>query len=223
MGWFTDLFGKRESNYNANENINGRSTNENYQNEETVREMRIWNLRNLFFAFWISVLLVAIAITAMAFIAPTTSARVILWAVISITEAIILFFLLEPGKLKEVQRSEVRIVEKEVPVIREVVRTIEKPVEVEKPVYRDVVRIVEKPVIKEAERPVYYPVQKTKKVATKKYAYVASSETKVYHKSACRLGKLIKRKYKEQSNSPSYFKNKKYKPCKSCITRQVKV
>ena len=34
---------------------------------------------------------------------------------------------------------------------------------------------------------------------------------------------FISQKYKEQSNSPSYFKNKKYKPCKSCITRQVKV
>jgi cell division protein FtsB len=219
MSWFTNLFKKKEENYN----INSENINEDYQNEETVREMKLWNMRNLFFAFWISVLLVAIAITAMAFISETTVARVILWAIISITEAIILFFLLEPGKLKEIERKEVRILEKEVPVIKEVIRTIEKPVEIEKPIYRDVVRIVEKPVIKEVERPVYYPIQKTKRVPAKKYAYVASNVTGVYHKSNCRLGKLIKRKYKEQSNSPSYFKNKKYKPCKSCITKQVKV
>lgn len=220
MGWFTNLFNKKEENYNVNEE----SINKDYQNEETIREMRLWNMRNLFFAFWICVLLVAIAITATAFIpSESTIARVVLWAVISIIAAIILFFLLEPGKLKEIERKEIRIVEKEVPVIKEVIRTIEKPVEVEKPVYRDVVRIVEKPVVREVERPVYYPIQKAKRVSAKKYAYVASNITATYHKSNCRLGKLIKRKYKEQSNNPSYFKNKKYKPCKSCITKQVKV
>jgi hypothetical protein len=223
MGWFTGWFKKKEDNQNFNTN-SATTQSKEYQNEEIIREINIWNLKNIFFAFWVSILFIAIAITAMGFIASTTNARIILWAILSVIYAIILFFLLEPGKLKEILRKEIKIVEKEVPVIREVVRTVEKPVEVEKPVFRDVVRIVEKPVIKEVERRVYYPVQKPKRaIATRRYNYVASNVNGVYHKSNCRLGKLIKKKYKEQSDSPSYFKNKKYKPCKSCITKQVKV
>ena len=80
--------------------------------------------------------------------------------VLTIAYAIILYFLLEPGLLREVNRSEVRTIEKQVdrPVIKEVIKNVDRPVvqikEVikEVPVYRDVIKTVEKPVIKEVIR-----------------------------------------------------------------------
>jgi hypothetical protein len=211
MGWSMNWFRKKED-----ESKNADSQDNNYQHMETVREIKLWNLRNIFFAFWIFILFIAIAIVAMVFIADDTNTRIVLWAILSVAYAIILFFLLEPGRLKEVLRKEIRTVEREVPIIKEVIRTVDRPVEVEveKPVY------IEKPIY--IEKPVYIE-RKKEKLVIPKYNYVASMLTKTYHKSNCRLGKSIKKKYKEHSNNPASFKKKKYKPCKSCITKQVKV
>ncbi|MBP7708738.1 hypothetical protein KA107_03555 [Candidatus Pacearchaeota archaeon] len=195
--------------------------NQDENTRETISEKRLWNLKNIFIAFWIFVLFIAIGI-ASAFVITTFTERVILWTVLVIIYAIILFFLLEPSKLREVERRETKTVEKEVirnvdrPVIKEVIKTVEKPV------YRDVVKTVEKEVIKEVDKPVYYPV-KGPKLNIPHYDYVASSLTGTYHKSNCRLSKSIKRKYRESTNDLSEFKKKGYKPCKFCVTKQVNV
>ena len=55
---------------------------------------------------------------------------------------------------------------------------------------------------------------------TSKLKYVGSIETKKYHKSNCRFSKLIKAKYRLESNEESFFKKKKFKPCKTCIKKK---
>ncbi len=50
-----------------------------------------------------------------------------------------------------------------------------------------------------------------------KSKYLGSTETRKYHLSSCRFSKLIKTPYKLESNDESFFKKKKFKPCKTCI------
>ena len=122
---------------------------------------------------------------------------------------IILSFLLEKKQMKS--------------IINMIIKTIEKPsIIIEKPVVREVVKEIEKPVIKEVEKPIYIEKPR-KKLNIPRYDYVASTETVTYHKSSCRLGKLIKRKYKLFSNDPNFFKKKNFTPCKVCIQKLVKV
>jgi Ca2+/Na+ antiporter len=52
------------------------------------------------------------------------------------------------------------------------------------------------------------------------YDYVGSNARRVYHKKTCRLAKLIKPKYKEQSNDLAFFKDRKYKACKICMSKK---
>lgn len=100
----------------------------------------------------------------------------------------------------------------EVEKIKEVIREvpIQIPVEnrtievVDRPVYRDRVQVVKSP---------------TRKLNIPKYNFVASSQEKRYHTRNCRLGKLIKNKFKVHSNSQAFFKRKKYKACKMCIKK----
>jgi len=121
--------------------------------------------------------------------------------------SIVLFFLLEPHILREIRHTFVQTVEK--PVIKEVIRTVEKPV----------IRTVERPV----EKKVYIQVErKRKKLNIPKYLYFGSDDTRTYHNRNCRFRKLIKRKNQEHSNSESYFKKKKYSPCKVCILKERK-
>jgi hypothetical protein len=86
--------------------------------------------------------------------------------------------------------------------IREVIK------EVDRPVLREV--------IKEVDRPVYIE-EKRERLVIPKYNYAASTQTKTYHKRNCRLGKLIKKKFKLQNNSETFFTRRKYKPCRVCI------
>jgi len=64
-----------------------------------------------------------------------------------------------------------------------------------------------------------YVEKKAKKLNIPRFAYVGSTETKHYHRRNCRLGKLIKNKYKEHSNTQSFFKKRGYKHCKMCIKK----
>ena len=136
------------------------------------------------------------------------TSRVLLWTVLVIIYAIILFFLLEPGILREIRSTQVRTIEK--PIIQTV----------ERPVVREVVRTVDRPVVRtvEVEKPVYIERPRTR-LSIPKYDYLGSSETMTYHRRTCRLGKLIKKKYKISNNSPVYFRSRKFKPCKVCIKR----
>lgn len=218
------LFQKKSDEKKGSEEV--AKTTEKQQNEHTVRERKIWNLKNIFIAFWIFVLFVAIAIIFVAFVASDFTTRVLLWTVLTIIYAVILFFLLEPTKLREIEKKEYRTVEK--PVYRDVIKEVEKPVyrdiikTVEKPVYRDVIKTVEKPVIKEVEKAVYYPVSKPK-LEIKRYAFVGSKLTHIYHKSSCRLGKSIKKKYKAYADDEKTFLSDKYHPCKICVLKERKV
>lgn len=53
-----------------------------------------------------------------------------------------------------------------------------------------------------------------------KYEYIGSILSKTYHKRTCRLGKLIKKKYKLSDNNVAFFKSKRFKPCKVCIKKK---
>lgn len=120
--------------------------------------------------------------------------------------AIALIFLFEPFKIREINHTIVRTVEK--PVVEKVF--------VDRPVIREVV--VEKPVYRDVVRNVYVSHKSSVKIP--KYNYLGSLQTKRYHARSCRLGKLIKRKYKISNNSKSFFVKKKFKACKICIKKK---
>ena len=102
---------------------------------------------------------------------------------------------------------------------------------VDRPVETIVEKIVEKPVVRFIERPqktriinrVRVVKQKSKSLNIPTYKFIGSNVTKVYHTHACRLGKLVKRKYKIHSNSKSFFKKKRFRPCKVCILKTKKI
>jgi hypothetical protein len=102
----------------------------------------------------------------------------------------------------------------EVEKIREVIKEV--PVMVQIPVENKTIEVVDRPVYRDVIRTVRSPVRK---LEIPRFEYVASSQEKRYHKRNCRLGKLIKKKFKVQSNSQTFFKRKKYKACKMCIKR----
>jgi len=97
-----------------------------------------------------------------------------------------------------------------------IIKYIEKPVE--KPVIKEVEKIVEKPVIKEVEKKVF--IERPKRPAPPKFKYKASTQSGTYHKTSCRLAKLIKPKYKITSNDIKDFERKGYKPCKVCLRKK---
>jgi hypothetical protein len=126
----------------------------------------------------------------------------------------------------------VRVVEREVPVEVERQVFVDRPVYVEKEVIKEVpiqvpfetktIQVVEK----EVKVPVYkdkivyktkYVERKRKKLNIPKYKFLASTQTRTYHKRICKFSKLIKNKYKLHSNAKSTFKKKHYKACKACI------
>jgi hypothetical protein len=129
-----------------------------------------------------------------------------------------------------IENKTIEVVEKPVEIIKEV--PIQIPIEnrtielvdhqvikrVEVPVYKRVevpiVHTVEIPVYKRIEKNVYI---KPKKLNIPKFNYLGSSETKTFHKRSCRLGKLIKRKYKVHNNSSAWFAKKHFKACKVCM------
>jgi hypothetical protein len=122
----------------------------------------------------------------------------------------------------------IRIVEK--PIIHEVPVEVEKEVikEIQVPIENRVIEVVEKPVIKEVfvEVPVEKKVtryiernHRSKKLNIPKFNFVGSSQAHRFHKRACRLGKLIKKKYKVHSNTKMFFKRKHFKACKACMKK----
>lgn len=118
-------------------------------------------------------------------------------------------------------------------VIKEVIKTVEKPVVkevikyVDKPVVKEVIKYVDKPIYKEVikEKPIYIEKKVNVEVPRKKlniphYNYVGSTQTKRYHKHNCRLGKLIKKKFKVSSNSTTIYRKRRFKACKACMKRK---
>ena len=169
--------------------------------EPIVTEKRVWNNSYLFIAFIVGVLAIFVQFFAIRYFNLEYTESVFLAFSILIIYAIILFFLLEPRILREIQMTAINTVEK--PIVE--TRYLEKPAVVE-------TKYIDRPVVQTRY------VEKSRRVLNiPKYAYVGSSEAKVFHSRNCRLGKLIKRKYKVSNNSKSYFLSKKYKPCKVCV------
>lgn len=95
-----------------------------------------------------------------------------------------------------------------------IIKYIEKPIIKEKKIF------IEKPVIKEVEKKVF--IERPKRPAPPRFKYKASTNSKTYHKTSCRLAKLIKTKYKVSNNNLGYFKKQDYKPCKVCLREHKK-
>jgi hypothetical protein len=132
--------------------------------------------------------------------------------------ALFAFFLIDPV----VKINPVRYVEK--PVIQEVIQIVEKPTvrEIQIPMENRVIEVVEKPVIQEViryvDRPVYTTIEKqTKRLNIPKFKFLGSTQTRTYHKRTCKFSKMLKKKFKLQSNSASFFKKKHYNACKTCL------
>lgn len=223
--------------------------------EPKITEKRIWNLNNLFLGLFIAIAFIAIALFLIINYDLDLTNSLIVILVIVVVYSSILFFLIEPKVLRQVDNTVVQRVERPVliekPVIKEV--SVVKEVPVEKKVFVDrpveVIKEVHVPVEKEIIKEVEVPVEKTvyvdrpvekvvevhseptviavpqetkKREPSLKYSFVASEETRVYHTKNCRLGKLIKKKYKLVSDDEKDFIKEKFKPCKVCIKKTKK-
>jgi len=173
--------------------------------EETIRfksptfsTEKLWDEGNLSVILLVGFLLILITITAI--FAFNLKGYNTLYLIILIIVFFIIFlsFMLEPQILKEIHKKETKVIEKQV------------------------IKEVPKQVIHEVEKRIYYTkTPKTKKPA-RKYQYVGSSKSKSYHNKKCRFSKLIKGKHRLTSRTQGFFQLKRFKPCKVCITKQVK-
>ena len=218
--------------------------------EPKITEKRIWNLNHLFLGLFIAIAFIAITLFLIInFELDLTNSLIVILAVVIVYSGI-LFFLIEPKVLRQVDNTVIHRVERPVIIEKPVVKEIpvekkifvDRPVEVIKevqvPVEREVIKEVEVPVEKTVfvDRPVekvvqvpseptviIAPEEPKKKLVIPKYDFVASEETRTYHTRNCRLGKLIKRKYKLVSNNEKDFIKEKFKPCKVCIKKKKRV
>lgn len=194
--------------------------------EPEIREKKNLNIKYGGFAIVIAIVLVLIQFGLIYFL-DLNSTEIWISAFILITIfGVTIYFLIEPQKEKEIRQkiieTEIRTVEK--PIIKEVIKTIEveKPIIQEIQTPRETQTIVrEVPVYKDLKSVYadysYTPIKTTKKKTYKTYGFIGSTETKTYHKSNCRFSKLIKPKYKLRGTTESFFKRKKYTPCKVCL------
>lgn len=140
--------------------------------------------------------------------------------------ALFAFFTVEPI-IRPVQ-----YVEK--PVIQEVIRIVEKPIikEIQIPMENRIIEVIEKPVIQETikyvDRPVYIKskariiTRKSKKLNIPRFNFIASTQTRTYHKRTCKFARMLKKKFKLHSNSKAFFKRKHFKACKTCLKQKAK-
>ncbi len=164
--------------------------------KEIVSEREVHEEGNFFVAGIVLVLLIAIGLVAI-YNFNFQGFNLFLFIVFMVVfYFIILSFLLEPRRIREIKSIFTQQITVDRPVIRE----------------------IEKQVIKTVDRPIIKHIFLEKKEPMK-FRYVGSTETKKYHLASCRLGKLIKEKYKLQDNDEMYFKRLRYKPCKNCIKK----
>ncbi|MEI6731420.1 MAG: hypothetical protein WCK90_01935 [archaeon] len=218
---------------------------DNYSNgnerKRYVSERSGFNGYNMLIAL-VSLFLIVIGIALTSVIFSFNALEILVMSIIlAVFYCIILFFLALRKTVKEVKTFEVKNVAPTVkqaveqpmfndftPIVKEVV--VEKPVV--KTVYRD--RIIRpKPVVKTVyktkivrPKPVVKTVYRTrivrpkvKKLNIPHYNFIGSTQTRTYHTRNCRLGKLVKKKYKLMDNSPNFFKKRKFKSCKMCIQK----
>lgn len=179
--------------------------------EPEIFEKRNWELKHASFAVILAFVLVLAQFGLMTLLELEVTGSWILAFVLIVIFGAVIYFLLEPRKEREIRQKivETNLQTIDRPVVREVTRTIE----VEKPVVREV------PVYREP-RTVYgakfIEKHSVKRTPSLKYDFVGSKLTRTYHKSSCRLGKSIERKYHIKAPTRSYFKRMRYKPCKVC-------
>lgn len=181
-----------------------------------ITEKKIWNMQYFIFALIIGIIIVASIITILFLFELTMISAIAMVAIFIAFYSIFLFFLIEPQILREIQKQQIITQTYEKPVMKEVIKEVIK--EIEKPVIKEVIREIKMPT---KQQP---PIIKTlmveaprKKLNIPKYNFFGSTQTKTYHKSSCRLRKLIKRKYKESANTERFFLSRDYTPCKICL------
>lgn len=146
--------------------------------------------------------------------------------ILTVFYSLFAFYLLDTYKIKEVIR-EVRVpvqVQKPYIVNRDVIREVPIQVPIQIPMENKTIEVIETPgktiYVDRPVNKIVYREKKRKHLDIPKYKYIASTQTRTYHKNSCRLGKLIKRKYKLHSNSQAFFKKKRFKACKMCLKRK---
>jgi Ca2+/Na+ antiporter len=164
-----------------------------YQSEPFIKERKIWNQNNLFLAVLLGLFFAILDFVTILLLDLDIAKASFLGLGLVAIYTVFLFFLVEPQLLREINRTTYHTVEK--PIVKEVEKIIDRKV------------------------PVYIQ-QPRKKLDIPKYNFVGSSETKVYHKKSCRLGKSIKKKYRVNNNSEDFFKKRKYKACKVCLNKK---
>lgn len=184
-----------------------------FMEEVQTSEKRVKEEGNAIIAVIVGFLLTFIAIIIIFGFNFGTNQIVIFILLIIAFYAIVLSFLFESKLVREIKHIITKTNERP-PVEKETVKIVRKPIvyEMEKPVIREVMQIVDRPVFIKKE-----------KLNIPKYDYLGSIETKNYHKKSCRLGKLIKKKYKILNNDPKYFIKRGFSPCKVCILKEKKV
>ncbi len=199
--------------------------------EPKIIEKRIWNHNHLFAGFFIAIVFIGIALfLIMYYNLDLTNSLIVILSVVLIYSGI-LFFLIEPKVLRQVENTVVHKIEKpvikEIPVEKKIF--VDRPIEVIKEVQVPVEKtiFIDRPVEKIVEVPsepaiITYPEPQKSKLNIPKYDFVASEETRTYHTRNCRFSKLIKRKYKLVSNDEKDFIKEKFKPCKVCIKPKKK-
>lgn len=127
--------------------------------------------------------------------------------------SIFVILLVEPRIIEQVQVDHPVYVDRPIEVIKEV------PIQI--PIENKTIEVVEStPIIRNVIKYVETP---RRKLNIPKFKFIASSQARTFHSRNCRLGKLIKKKYKVHSNFKDFFKRKHFKGCKVCITKQKKV
>ncbi|MDP2628951.1 MAG: hypothetical protein Q8P15_03580 [Nanoarchaeota archaeon] len=157
--------------------------------------------KNILVAILVAVLVVLLAtLISLIFNLSVVQAITMSW-ILTTFYSLFAFFIIDNKEIIQIESE--RIIEKPIEVIREFIPFENQEIR-EVPAYIPETIIRRKPLFK-------------------KYDYVASSETKTYHKKNCRFGKLIKKKYKMFNNDYLFFNKKDFKACKICLKEHKKI
>lgn len=194
---------------------------ENIQHlQPTFTERNEWKKSNLGAALVLGLIIAFVFVTTVVLLDISLVLVMALLDIFALLYCIAVFFLLQPVRIREINRAMIKTVERTVekPIVKEVFvdRPVVREVMVDRPVVREVV--VEKPVYRDVVRTVYPAKKAYMKIP--KYNYLGSTQARRFHSRNCRLGKLIKRKYKVSNNSKKYFIKKGFKACKVCIKKK---
>jgi hypothetical protein len=189
--------------------------------EPEIVEKKNWELKNAGFAIILGFVLVVIQFGSMTLLGLEPISSWILAFVLIVVFGIAIYFLMEPTIEKEIRQKiiETNLQTIDRPVVKEVIKEVIKTVEVDRPVYKEINIVKEVPVYREPKT--VYIAKEDEEIVTRRspqvrYDFVGSKIQKVYHKSTCRLGKSIDKKYLVKSPTKTFFRNLRYLPCKVC-------